>query len=116
MTQVKREWSKYQQDVFEDVMRGSGHTVVIARAGSGKTTTIVEAFKYVPKKLKTLMVAFNKKIAEELKERAPSYIDVMTLHSLGFKAVKTAFGQSCALDPDKTLNLVQTLLTEKGIR
>lgn len=116
MPQEKREWSKYQQAVFEDVMRGTGHTVVIARAGSGKTTTIVEAFRYIPKKLKTLMVAFNKKIAEELKERAPSYVDTLTLHSLGFKAIKAAYGQSVALDPDKTLNIVQALLTEKGIR
>jgi len=112
----EREWSRYQRAIFEDVYRGEGHTVVIARAGSGKTTTIVEAFKYVPKKLKTLMVAFNKSIADELRERAPSYIDVMTLHSLGFRAIRSAFGKEVALDPDKTFNLVQNILSSKGLK
>lgn len=116
MQNPKREWSRYQKAIFEDVARGTGHTVVIARAGSGKTTTIVEAFKYIPKKMKTLMVAFNKSIADELREKAQSYIDVMTLHSLGFRAIRSAFGKEVALDPDKTLNLVQNILSEKGLK
>lgn len=116
MPPPKKDWSKYQSAIFEDVARGTGHTVVIARAGSGKTTTIVESFRYVPKKLKTLMVAFNKSIADELRERAPSYIDTSTLHSLGFRAIRSAFGKEVALDPDKTLNLVQNILAEKGLK
>lgn len=116
MSAEKREWSRYQRAIFNDVQNGEGHTVVIARAGSGKTSTIVEAFKYVPKKLKTLMVAFNKSIADELRERAPSYIDVMTLHSLGFRAIKGAFGKSVALDPEKTQNLVENTLSSKGLK
>src|SRR6185369_647491 len=78
----KRNWSDYQKAIFKDIATGNSHTVVIARAGSGKTSTIVEGFRYLPKGKKTLMVAFNKSIAEELKQRAPSYVDVMTLHSL----------------------------------
>jgi len=121
MSQPKREWSNYQKAIFKDVVDGTGHTVVVARAGSGKTSTIVESFKYIPKKIngvgtKTLMVAFNKKIADELREKAQSYIDVMTLHSLGFRAIKAAFGKDVALDPDKTLNIIQNLLTGKGIK
>lgn len=41
----KREWSDYQKAIFKDIGKGSGHTVVIARAGSGKTSVIVEGFK-----------------------------------------------------------------------
>jgi hypothetical protein len=106
----KRNWSKYQKDIFKDIHSGLGHTVVIARAGSGKTSTIVEGFKYLPKGKKTLMVAFNKAIAEELKMRAPSYVDVMTLHSLGFRAIKQSFGADVILDNDKTHALVSTLI------
>lgn len=116
MPPPKKEWSRYQSNIFEDVARGTGHTVVIARAGSGKTTTIVESFKYVPKRMKTLMVAFNKSIADELRERAQSYVDVMTLHSLGFKAIRSAFGKDVALDPEKTMNLTQNILSEKGLK
>ena len=102
----KRNWSNYQKAIFRDINSGKGHTVVIARAGSGKTSTIVEGFKYLPKGKKTLMVAFNKAIAEELKQRAPSYVDIMTLHSLGFRAIKQAFGQDVILENDKCNELI----------
>lgn len=106
----KRNWSKYQKDIFKDIHAGVGHTVVIARAGSGKTSTIVEGFKYLPRGKKTLMVAFNKAIAEELKMRAPSYVDVMTLHSLGFRAIKQSFGADVVLENDKAHMLISTLI------
>jgi len=106
----KRNWSKFQKDIFRDINGGTGHTVVIARAGSGKTSTIVEGFKYLPKGKKTLMVAFNKSIADELKQRAPSYVDVMTLHSLGFRAIKQSFGADVVLENDKAHMLISTLI------
>lgn len=105
----KRDWSKYQKDIFKDIARGIGHTVVIARAGSGKTSTIVEGFKYIPRGRKTLMVAFNKSIADELKQRAPSYVDVMTLHSLGFRAIKQSFGE-VTLENNKCSTLVSSII------
>ena len=105
----KRDWSKYQKDIFKDISKGTDHTVVIARAGSGKTSTIVEGFKYLPRGKKTLMVAFNKSIADELKQRAPSYVDVMTLHSLGFRAVKQSFG-NVVLENDKARTLTATVI------
>jgi hypothetical protein len=107
----KRNWSEFQKNIFKDIAKGTGHTVVIARAGSGKTSTLIEGFKYLPKGKKTLMVAFNKNIADELKQRAPSYIDVFTLHSLGFRAVKQAFG-NITLDNNKARNIVASLLNE----
>lgn len=106
----KRNWSAFQKDIFRDIAKGIGHTVVIARAGSGKTSTIVEGFKYLPRGKKTLMVAFNKAIAEELKQRAPSYVDVMTLHSLGFRAIKQSFGANVVLENDKAHMLISTLI------
>lgn len=110
LASVKRDWSKFQKDIFRDIAQGTGHTVVVARAGSGKTSTIVEGFKYLPKGKKTLMVAFNKSIAEELKQRAPSYVDVMTLHSLGFRAIKQSFGANVILENDKCNELIKTLI------
>lgn len=105
----KREWSPFQKNIFKDIATGQDHTVVIARAGSGKTSTIVEGFKYIPKGKKTLMVAFNKSIADELKQRAASYIDVMTLHSLGYRAIRQSFG-NVVLENDKCAELVKTII------
>ena len=106
----KRDWSELQKNIFRDIAKGLGHTVVIARAGSGKTSTIVEGFKYIPKGKKTLMVAFNKSIAEELRQRAPSYVDTLTLHSLGFRAIKQSFGAGVLLENDKCTTIVKTLI------
>lgn len=106
---VKRNWSSLQKNIFIDIAKGTGHTVVVARAGSGKTSTIVEGFKYVPRGKKTLMVAFNKSIAEELKLRAPSYVDCLTLHSLGFRAIKLAFG-NVVLDNKKMQLIFESLI------
>src|SRR5579885_1647673 len=108
----KRNWSNYQKAIFKDINVGTDHTVVIARAGSGKTSTIVEGFKYLPRGKKTLMVAFNKSIADELKQRAPSYVDVMTLHSLGYRAVKQTFGNDVVLDNNKCFTIVKDLIDE----
>src|SRR6185436_4493025 len=105
----KRNWSTYQKNIFKDIARGTDHTVVIARAGSGKTSTIVEGFKYLPRGKKTLMVAFNKSIADELKQRAPSYVDVMTLHSLGYRAIRQTYG-NVVLENTKCSELVKTII------
>jgi superfamily I DNA/RNA helicase len=108
---LKRDWSDLQKNIFMDINNGTGHTVVIARAGSGKTSTIVEGFKYIPSGKKTLMVAFNKAIADELKQRAATYIDVMTLHSLGFRAIKQSFGE-VVLENNKCSTIVSSLIGE----
>lgn len=105
----KRDWSLYQKNIFKDIHSATDHTVVIARAGGGKTSTIVEGFKYLPKGKKTLMVAFNKSIADELKVRAPSYVETLTLHSLGFRAIKQSFG-NVTLDNNKARTLTSQVI------
>lgn len=96
------EWSKYQKDVFANIASGEGHTVVNAVAGSGKTTTIVRSLEHVPHGAKTLFVAFNKKIAENLKSVAPPGIEVSTLHSYGLKTVSASLGR-LTIDNDRVI-------------
>src|ERR1035437_1007932 len=76
-------WSAYQKAIFKDIASGTGNTIVIARAGSSKTTVLIEGSRYIPKGKKSLFVAFNRHIALELRERLGSYIESSTLHSLG---------------------------------
>ncbi|GAC1476367.1 MAG: hypothetical protein PVSMB8_03750 [Vulcanimicrobiaceae bacterium] len=92
-TNETREWSAYQTAIFNNVREGKGHTVVLARAGSGKTTCIMQALEYVPTGCSVLMVAFNKSIATELQQRAPKHVEVSTLHSYGLRTVTKAFGK-----------------------
>ncbi len=117
--EVPKKWSmadklRAQKDSGVD---NSPHLIVEARAGTGKTTTLVEGLKRVkgipssltpsPQQAKVwdsmslskgrvqsiAFVAFNKSIATELQERMPEGCQAMTLHSLGNKAVTRAFGR-----------------------
>lgn len=79
---MTKSWSKYQQNVFSFVESGKGNAIVKAVAGSGKTTTVVEALKRV--RGSSIFLAFNKSIAEELKARG---VNARTFHSLTFTPV-----------------------------
>lgn len=105
------EWSQYQQAVFADVESGKGHTVVRARAGSGKTTVILESLARVPNAFTTLMVAFNKAIANELKQRVGSKVDaeISTLHSFGFRTCKKSLGSKLKLNNDRVWEFAKEL-------
>ena len=62
--------------------------IVRARAGTGKTTTIIEGANRAPEK-KILLAAYNKKIAEELSSRIQNpNVTAKTLHSVGYAAVR----------------------------
>ncbi len=85
------EWSEKQLAVFEFVKNGDGNAVVEAVAGSGKSSTIVEALKYTDPSDSIAFVAFNKRIADELCDRSPDHVHVSTLHSLGLRNLKRTF-------------------------
>jgi DNA helicase-2/ATP-dependent DNA helicase PcrA len=102
------------------VAKGTPHVIVIARAGTGKTTTLVSALQVLKgltptdakgnpitpspqqravwdaiglsKGARSVgFVAFNRGIAKELKTRVPPGCDASTMHGMGFKAVAKAF-------------------------
>ena len=81
--------SKYQKTVYTYIQMGKGNAVIDAVAGSGKSTTIVNALKLIPADKRVLFLAFNKSIVDELKIKIGnlSNVDVRTLHSLGCKAM-----------------------------
>lgn len=78
--------SPYQQAVYDFVADAdAGNLMVEAVAGSGKTTTIMGALSHM--RGDVLLMAFNKSIATELGNRAPSHVMCKTFHSLGFSAL-----------------------------
>lgn len=85
-------WSAQQSGIFEFFANGKGNLVVRARAGTGKTTTIVEGVVNHAKDKRRLVAAFNKRIADELQKRLGSKADAKTLHALGFGFVRKHLG------------------------
>lgn len=98
-------YSKYQEDIFETVLGTNKNIAVSATAGSGKTTTIVEAAKLLSQKYpykKILFNAFNKSIVDELKKRLPEKINCSTIHSLGMKSLISHYKTNLKVDEYKS--------------
>lgn len=101
-----RDWSPQQAAIFDWFTAGHGNLVVRARAGTGKTTTILEGIDRAPES-SPLLVAFNKRIAEELtrKLRNPR-ARAMTLHSLGFGFIRRTWS-NVRVDEDRAWRLAR---------
>lgn len=95
--------SPYQEKIFDFITEGKGNAVVSAKAGSGKTFTIVNAMKLIPKTKKAIFIAFNKSIADELNEKLKNNSNCMayTTHSLGFRMVRRNLGNDIIVDEYK---------------
>ena len=98
--------SRYQQAIFDFVTNGSGDGLVNAVAGSGKTSTLEQAARLLPRGKRALFLAFNKKIADELATRLRgTTMAAKTIHSVGYQCVaavlKTMLPHFQRLEPDK---------------
>ena len=81
-------WTEQQNEIFEEIVNGDSDVFVYAGAGTGKTTTIVEA-SHRANARRMAFLAFNKSIATELGERLPDDVTAKTFHSLGFSAIRS---------------------------
>lgn len=116
--------SPYQQKFLTWVRDGKGSAVVVAVAGSGKTTTIIQGLAQIPEGRSVRMLAFNTTIASELKakiaelgeELGRSFKDVSasTFHSLGYGVLGKRLGLTRADQPDanKLRNICRDWLGE----
>lgn len=88
---ASRAWTAQQEAIFGWFATGTGHLVVRARAGTGKTSTILEAIRHAPEH-DVLLAAFNKRIAQELQGRLAGRAGACakTLHALGYQALRKA--------------------------
>ena len=86
-------WSEKQKAIFSFIANSRRHGVVQAVPGSGKTSTIVEGLNHTDPDVSVGFVAFNKRIATELKKRAADRVHVSTNHSLGLGNIKAAQGK-----------------------
>lgn len=88
---------------IDAIVRKNKNQLVIAGAGSGKTTTIVGKVKYLLLKEKykpedILLLSFTNASAKEMKERVKQEtnidLDVMTFHKLGLEIIKKSSGRN----------------------
>ena len=119
------------------------HVIGKAGAGTGKTTTVIEGLKdmkgqptkidpspeqraiwdsiRLSKDARTIcLCAFNKSIATELQTRVPAGVDAMTMHSMGFKAVRNTFklrpGRDAVAENDGRGKAIISELLERDLR
>ena len=101
------------------------HTIVTARAGSGKTATLVNRIVFLNKKCginpnEFLVLAFNRNAAKEIRERlkiatGKDFKQVMTFHSLAYSLVHPA--EAILYDDPKSeefnqSSIIQSLIDE----
>lgn len=103
-------FSKYQVAIFDAVTTTANNLVVEAVAGSGKTTTIVEAANRTSGSV--IFLAFNKHIAEELRSRLPMTAQAATMNSFGWGICRNAF-KNVKLDANKTQVILRNFTSSR---
>lgn len=107
-------WSSQQSAIFDFYRAGKGNLIIEARAGTGKTTTVKEAFRHAPEQ-SILYAVFNKKNQKEAMEKITDpRVDVRTLHSLGYLFIKR-FWRDAKPDNDVEFDRVKSLLMSHGL-
>lgn len=102
--------------------------VIIARAGTGKTSTLIEGFKHIPAKYgRILYGVFNKKNQLEAQGKIKDpRVTVLTWHALGFSFIKLHWGkvkpdnwverdrvkQACPEFPEQVLHVATQLVSK----
>jgi len=97
-----------QTAIFDCIENTENHLIINAGAGTGKTTTIVEAANRINGQ-KAAFLAFNKSIATELAERLPTGVEAKTFHAFGFAAIRAA-GVKTRVNNFKLNNIIKELL------
>lgn len=101
------------------IVRKNKNQLVIAGAGSGKTTTIVGKVKYLLLKEKynpedILLLSFTNAAASEMKERVKKEtnidLDVMTFHKLGLEIIKKSLGRNVKIFDKDLFQVVKKVL------
>lgn len=113
-TADERHWSVMQEAIFDQVRNSGENLLIQARAGTGKTTTIVKGMDCATGT--SLFLAFNKAISEDIKKKVNinnpyATAEVKTLNGLGH-GMWWRNSRSSELDALKVKGLVRQLVGE----
>ena len=101
-------WSESQIEIFNTYTKEDCNIAIKAGPGSGKTTVLRQLCKLTPRSCKSIFLAFNKSIVEELQSKLPSGVEVSTLHSLGCRSLYWEYG-NVKVVPSKTFGVLKKL-------
>jgi DNA helicase II / ATP-dependent DNA helicase PcrA len=105
--------SPLQLAIFDSIENENRSLLIDAKAGSGKTTTIVHGASLIPKSQSCLFLAFNKDIATELKSRLPMSVQAKTFHAHCNQALSRHLPHRPRIDSDKVRWILKDNLNEK---
>lgn len=114
--------SAYQENILNTVKLTNKNILVDAKAGSGKTSTLILISEAIQKQgNKCLFLAFNKHIVEELKGKMDiTDCAVKTIHSLGYSYLRSFLyrqhnqNYKLELDEGKLRDIVKVKFEEDG--
>jgi hypothetical protein len=96
-----------------DILNATGNIRINAVAGSGKTTTVIEYARRIPKNKTILYLAFNKSVRLEAQQRFQACgltnVRIETAHSLAYSHVVVANRYSLKSNGYSIAEIVQTL-------
>lgn len=88
--------------------RSPDSLLINALAGAAKTSTLVMLAQNMPV-VPTICLAFNKRIAEEMATRMPSFITCQTMNSVGHRAWGGKLGKRLVVNTDKLYAIVKRI-------
>lgn len=107
-------WSPYQEQIFKFVETTDRHLVVVARAGSGKTTTIREMCRRLNRS-RVLVCAFNNKIRDELQGKLANlrHVHVKGMNQIGYGTMIRHRGTKLEVDRYRIRDYLRRTIPEE---
>jgi DNA helicase-2/ATP-dependent DNA helicase PcrA len=109
---TKAPGSHEQEAIWEYMLNGTGHIVINAGPGVGKTWVGVQGCLRIPKTKSIYFVAYNKHIADEANEKLKisgcGNVEAVTFHSLGNRIIRQNF-PACQINENKMEEILQGL-------
>jgi len=100
-----------QQAIVDAALGSKDNLIINALAGAAKTSTLELLCERLPVQ-PILSVAFNKRIADEMKKRLPGHVQCSTINALGHRVWSEATGRRLTLDTKKSSTVFRSVIDQ----
>lgn len=98
-----------QSAIISRACQSQDNLLINALAGAAKTSTLVMLARALPLQ-PMLCIAFNKRIAEEMKKRLPGHCESMTVNAIGHRAWQKVVAPRLRLEKDKSFMILKEVI------